>query len=380
MATAGWWPPAFSGGSSGHGFPCSPPVMGSTSCGRRCPGTWRWLPAFSEAGDERSVSCRHSPGSAVRPFLWAKSAASDNLSAVSLPPSEILLTGVVVHWHNEELLAELAAAWPEDPRFELLVVDNGSSAPLPPGLGTLSPGRNLGFAGGANAGAAEAKGEIVLILNPDAVPEAGALESLLEGFAAWPNAAGLAPRLVGPHGESQSAWQLRRLPSPISLVLQAFPGFGGVSTRGAEPEAGVPVEQPAAAALAFRREALAAVGGFDAGFFPAWFEDVDLARRLRDRGLVLRYWPAARFRHGLGSTVPRLGYGPFLSIYYRNLTRYLGKHHGRGWAFMARAALVPGIAIRLLALPLRRPRRARTRREALTGLWSLLAGAVMGWP
>jgi len=297
---------------------------------------------------------------------------------VSLSPSEPLLTGVVVHWHNEELLAELAAAWPRDSRFELLVVDNGSSAPLPPGLHVLRPEKNLGFAGGANAGVAAAKGEIVLILNPDAIPDAGALESLLAGFSALPDAAGLAPRLVGTDGKPQFAWQLRRLPSPLALVLQAFPGFGGASQGGAEPEAGAVVEQPAAAALAFRRDALAAVGGFDAGFFPAWFEDVDLARRLRDRGLALHYWPAARFRHRLGSTVPRLGYGPFLSIYYRNLSRYLTKHHGRGWALAARAALVPGIALRLLALPLRRPRRARSRREALAGLLALLAGALTG--
>lgn len=299
---------------------------------------------------------------------------------MSLPPSETLLTGVVVHWHNEELLAELAAAWPRDPRFELLVVDNGSSSPLPPGLRILRPGRNLGFAGGANAGTAEAQGEIILILNPDAIPGIGALESLLAGFEAWPDAAGLAPRLEGPDGESQFAWQLRRLPSPMALVLQALPGFGGVSGGGAEPEAGAAVEQPAAAALAFRREALEAVGGFDDRFYPAWFEDVDLARRLRDRGLVLRYWPAARFRHGLGSTVPRLGYGPFLSIYYRNLIRYLAKHHGRAWAFAARAALVPGMILRLLALPLRRPRRARSRREALAGLLAVLVGAFKGWP
>ena len=288
-----------------------------------------------------------------------------------------ILSGVVVHWRNEELLAELVAAWPRDPRFELLVVDNASSSPLPSGARVISPGRNLGFAGGANAGVAEARGEIVLILNPDVVPEEGALDRLLEGFAALPDAAGLAPCLLGPEGEPQADWQLRPIPTPWQCLLHVFPltPSGGSG----EPAAGDAVEQPAAAALALRKAALAAVGGFDAGFHPAWFEDVDLARRFKDAGLALRYWPAARFRHRLGSTVPRLGYGPFLWIYYRNLTRYLAKHHGRAWAMAARAALLPGIAIRLLALPLRRPQRARSRGEALRGLFAVLAGALSGW-
>ncbi len=296
------------------------------------------------------------------------------------PPPD--LTGVVVHWRNEELLAALVASWPRDPRFELLVVDNGSlslpSLPLPAGARVLRPGRNLGFAGGANAGAAEAQGEILLILNPDVIPEPGALERLLEGFAAHPEAAGLAPRLAGPEGEPQSAWQLRRLPSAWQCLLHTLP-LPDFSRRIQEPAAGAPVEQPAAAALALRKAALAQVGGFDAGFHPAWFEDVDLARRFQQEGLAILYWPAACFQHRLGSTVPRLGYGPFLYIYYRNLTRYLAKHHGPGWAIAARALLVPGIAVRLLLLPLRRPRRAASRREALAGLLSVLAGAVTSW-
>ncbi|HEY0512314.1 MAG TPA: glycosyltransferase family 2 protein [Thermoanaerobaculia bacterium] len=291
---------------------------------------------------------------------------------------EPLLTGIVIHWRNEDLLAELAAAWPRDPRFELLVVDNGSSSPLPDGARVLRPGRNLGFAGGANLGIAAARGEILLILNPDVIPEPGALDRLLEGFAAFPDAAGLAPRLVGPAGESQAAWQLRRLPTAFECVLHALP-LPGLAGGGPKPAAGDRVEQPAAAALALRRQALAQVGGFDPEFHPAWFEDVDLARRLRQAGLALRYWPAASFRHQLGSTVPRLGYGPFLFIYYRNLTRYLAKHHGRAWAMAARVALVPGIAVRLLALPFRRPRRATSRREALQGLLAVLAGALTGW-
>jgi N-acetylglucosaminyl-diphospho-decaprenol L-rhamnosyltransferase len=289
------------------------------------------------------------------------------------------LTGIVVHWHNEEPLAELTAAWPRDPRFELVVVDNGSSEPLALGPGRLvRPERNLGFAGGANLGAAEAQGEILLILNPDAVPEPGALDRLLEGFETHPEAAGLAPRLVGPDGQSQAGWQLRRLPSPWNLLLHAFP-FTGAPGAGPEPPAGSPVEQPAAAALALRRSAFEAVGGFDAAFHPAWFEDVDLAARLKQAGYVLLYWPAAMFRHGLGSTVPKLGYGRFLWIYYRNLTRYLGKHHGRLWSLAARAALVPGMAIRLLLLPFYRPRRAASRSEAFRGLLGVLAGALTGW-
>lgn len=290
-----------------------------------------------------------------------------------------VLSGIVVHWHNEDLLAELTAAWPADPRFELIVVDNGSSAPLRPGPARLvQPGKNLGFAGGANAGIAAAQAPILLILNPDAVPEEGALERLVDGFARFPDAAGLAPRLLGPDGASQHGWQLRRLPSAGRLLLQTLPLGGGPDVR-EEPAAGAPVEQPAAAALALRRSAVEAIGGFDESFHPAWFEDVDLARRLRDKGLVMRYWPEARFRHRLGSTVPRLGYGPFLWIYYRNLTRYLAKHHGPAWAFAARVLLVPGVAVRLLLLPLYRPRRAASRAEAFRGLLAVLAGAFSGW-
>ncbi len=289
------------------------------------------------------------------------------------------LSGIVVHWRNEEPLAELTAAWPRDPRFELIVVDNGSSGPLSLGPARLvSPGRNLGFSGGANAGAAEARGEILLVLNPDIVPEPGALDRLLEGFDAHPEAAGLAPKLTGPDGASQAGWQLRRLPSPWRLVLQAFPFAGAPETRPGPP-AGTPVEQPAAAALALRRSVYEAIGGFDTAFHPAWFEDVDLALRLKRAGHSLLYWPAAEFRHGLGSTVPRLGYGRFLWIYYRNLTRYLARHHGALWALAFRAALVPGSAIRLILLPLRRPRRAASRSEALRGLLTVLSGTLTGW-
>jgi GT2 family glycosyltransferase len=290
---------------------------------------------------------------------------------------------VVVAWRSRADALELAAALPPDPRFELVVVDNaGELGGALDGLGAVRvvrPGRNLGFAGGSNAGAAAARAPRLLFLNPDARPAPGALEALLEGFARHPRAAGLAPRLIGTDGAPQRRWQLRPLPSPAALLAHAF--FWS-PTRGArrEPSEGERIEQPAAAALAMRRDAFEAIGGFDAGFHPAWFEDVDLAKRLGDRGREIVYLPGATFVHRGGASVPALGYGGFLAAYDRNLARYLRLHHGRGWELAFRALVPVGALLRALLLPLRRPRRAASRREAAGALLRLARGARRGWP
>ncbi len=313
---------------------------------------------------------KSAPGAMILPPLMSPDSSSD-----SCP----LLSGIVIHWRNEAELAELVAAWPDDPRFELIVVDNGSEGGMPTGrYRLLAPGENLGFGGGANAGAAVARGEILLFLNPDAAPEPGALDRLVEGFRGLPDAAGLAPKLLGEDGGSQHRWQLRPLPSPGTLLLQTLLIPAGKGPK-EEPVAGTRIEQPAAAALAIRRSAFERVGGFDPQFFPAWFEDVDLAKRMDQAGLALHYWPASVFRHGLGSSVPRLGYGPFLSIYYSNLERYLRKHHGGLWAGVARGTLAFGLLLRLILVPVRRPARAESRREAALGLVAALGKIWHGW-
>ncbi len=294
------------------------------------------------------------------------------------PTPELSL--VVVHWHAEEDLARLLEALPADPRFEVVVVDNGGAASLPE-LGRVTlvrPGSNLGFAGGANAGAAVAAAPLLLLLNPDAFPAPGALPALLAGFVALPDASGLVPRLVGADGGAQTAWQLRRLPTPGQLLLHTLfldATRGGV----AEPAPGAVIEQPAAAALALRRTAWERLGGLDPTFHPAWFEDVDLGRRSAAAGGTLCYWPDAVFHHRLGASVAPLGYGPFLWCYHRNLCRYLAKHHGRAWAWLARGLLVGGALARTAALPLRRPRRASGRAAAAAALAATALGALSGW-
>jgi GT2 family glycosyltransferase len=196
---------------------------------------------------------------------------------------------------------------------------------------------------------------------------------------AQPQAAGFVPRLVGADGQPQFGWQLRTLPRLDQLLRQAFflPGPSGPRR---EPAAGVVIEQPAAAALLVSRDVLRALGGFDEGFFPAWFEDVDFARRLRATGGTLVYWPAAAVTHRLGGSVGVLGYRGFLLAYGRNLQRYVAKHHGALAAGSLRILIPLGALLRLLALPLRRPQRAASRATAAAALWALAGAALTGFP
>lgn len=253
---------------------------------------------------------------------------------------------------------------------ELIVVDNGSRefSPGPineiwPDLKAIVNVANRGFGPAANQGAAAARSDIVLFLNPDTRAVGDPLVPLLAAFSENPGAVAVAPRL--PEGQPLPengfrVHQLRRLPTlsqvarELLLINRAFPRNRWLARdRYLDREQGQPfeVEQPAAAALAVRREAFMRLGGFDERFVPAWFEDVDLCARLRTLGTIL-YWPASRFVHSGGGAARRLGYDTFLPIYYCNAVRFWRKHHGI-WAALAYRALVcMGMALRLFAVPL----------------------------
>ncbi len=317
-----------------------------------------------------------SAASNVRTTETHPHSASTETSADAAP----LLEGLVVHWRSPRALDRLLAAWPADPRYGLIVVDNSGELAIETRarLRVVRPGANLGFAGAVNRALEVASAPYVMLLNPDARPHPQAVEELARGIEANPAWAGAVPRLVGEDGEPQYEWQLRPLPRPGGLLRQVF-FLRGVARARTEPLPGAAIEQPAGAALLLRRSTLLELGGLDASFFPAWFEDVDLCARLAREGRTLHYWPSAVFVHGLGGSLEALGYGAFLWVYYRNLVRYLRKHHGAAWAAAALVCLPAAALARALLLPLRRPRRAQGRGDALRGLVGLALGAATGF-
>jgi len=291
------------------------------------------------------------------------------------PSATPSLSTVIVAWESGPELVRcvrsLAAARAvAGVNAELVVVDNGSRE-FPaaevlaawPGATILRNNTNRGFGPAANQAVAATHGEVVLLLNPDTRAVDEPLAPLLGAFSEHPEAVAVAPRLLedGASGPQElRVHQLRRLPTlghvarGMLLIDRALPRNRWLARDrylDRDPAQPFEVEQPAAAALAVRRDVFLRLGGFDEAFVPAWFEDVDLCARLLAEGSIL-YWPASRFVHEGGAAAATLGYDQFLPIYYCNALRFWRKHHGVWAALTYRALVCMGMVLRLLAVPL----------------------------
>jgi len=184
------------------------------------------------------------------------------------------------------------------PDDELIVVENGSadaSITIGSVRGTAPRARlleqdNVGFTGGAVAGAALASSPLLLFLNPDAPPAPGCLDAL---------------RRVAAQRPDWGAWQALVTMDGGTRINTAgnVAHFLGVSWAGRcgrplsdAPTAPEEVAFASGAALTVRREAWEQVGGFDERYF-MYCEDLDLSLRLRLAGWKVGIAPAARVEH-----------------------------------------------------------------------------------
>ena len=182
-----------------------------------------------------------------------------------------------------------------DVDVEVVLVDNGCTTgavdrlAAEPGVVVVRPGRNLGFAGGCAAGAAVATGDVLALVNGDAVVEPGALAALVAA-AAEPGV-GVATASVRLAGDPD---RLNTAGNPLHyLGLVWSGGFGEPAAAYAERRQ-VPLASGAACAL--RRSLWVELGGFPPEYF-AYHEDAELSWRCRQRGLSVVYVPEAVVVH-----------------------------------------------------------------------------------
>jgi GT2 family glycosyltransferase len=109
------------------------------------------------------------------------------------------------------------------------------------------------------------------------------------------------------------------------------------------------VEQPAGACFLFRRVDWERLGGFDEGFYPVWFEDVDFCKRLSLAGGTIWFCPSVRALHFGGHSVQKIELGCRQRVWYGSLLRYAAKHFRplsrRFLAATVALAIVPRILI-----------------------------------
>ena len=293
------------------------------------------------------------------------------------------MVSVVIVAYNSRAHISACLDSVQDRAGEIIVVDNASSdgtADLVrrrhPGVRLICPNSNLGFAAAANLGARQSNGSAILFLNPDTVclDPLGPLEDALNENQSL---AAAAPRLVGPDGRTRIGFTVRRLPQAASLLFEVllvnrlFPG-NPVNRRyrclDLDLECPQKVEQPAGACLLVRRDRFEACGGFDESFYPLWFEDVDLCKRLRDRDGLIQYLPQVRVEHYGGHSLESITFCEKQIYWYCNMLYYVQKHFPRRIGGVIRGALLAGMGLRALAdmagsqpAPLQSSRRERLR-------------------
>ena len=177
---------------------------------------------------------------------------------------------------------------------------------------------NLGFGGGANAGAAVARGRIFGFLNPDTEWQHPMLVQMATSFeeAQQPQLLGLV--LTNECGVRE-AWSAGVTPSLGRLIMRKCLPFLGDMT-------GISVEKPewtSGGALFVSREAFQRVAGFDERFF-LYFEDVDFCRRAHKVGIPLVIDARFVILHRGGRSFH--SHKSQKQYYYRSQRYYFAKH------------------------------------------------------
>jgi GT2 family glycosyltransferase len=175
--------------------------------------------------------------------------------------------------------------------YEVIVVDNGSAAAETEKLVQASHqfkliplDRNMFFGEASNIGAEHGSGDYVLFLNNDVKVTAGWLDPLLAVLNTEYRAGAVGPKIIYPNGELQEAGCVVR---PDGWGVQI--GKAGMGLPPSFIDATRIVDYCSGACLLMRRRVFLDLCGFDPIFDPAYFEDVDLAIRLRSIGLFTYY-------------------------------------------------------------------------------------------
>ena len=275
----------------------------------------------------------------------------------------VRLSVIIVNWNVRDLLdpclASIYAADLPPGSFEIIVVDSDSQDDSVamirekyPEVRLLEQSENLGFTRGNNIGLAQAKGDFLLLLNPDTEVQPNALSIMLEYLLAHPVVGIVGPHTLNSDGSHQST--RRRFPTLLTGVFEsswlavAAPAKVECDYRllDTDNENIIMVDWVQGSALMLRRDVYSDIGALDEAF-EMYYEELDYCRRAKTAGWRVAYLGGAFITHHGGKSSEQVAAQTLIHFHTSKL-RYFRKHHGIGQYVLLRAILLLQFAWQLV--------------------------------
>ncbi|MCK4539672.1 glycosyltransferase family 2 protein [Candidatus Parcubacteria bacterium] len=268
------------------------------------------------------------------------------------------LSIIIVSWNVAEKLKEnLKAIYFSDfekSNFEVFVVDNNSHDNTVdivkkefPQVKLIANSENLGFAKANNQAIKQAKGEYILLLNPDTRVKENIFTNLLKWMDENPQARVVGCKLTNETGKVIK--HVRRFPKiwdQLAIVLKLPHIFPGILNKYLRSD--------------FNYERPAKVDSIRGGFFLVrnndqrlelderyflWFEEVDFCRRIRNAGEEVWYTPAAECVDYVGQSFKQVSVSKKQKYFRDSQLRYFKKWHPAWQYYLLKIAWVLGMFI-----------------------------------
>lgn len=233
-----------------------------------------------------------------------------------------LLSIIIVTWNSEEFIKKCLESIFNSKGsidFEVMVIDNASQDgtikiinEFKSEVKLICNQKNLGYAKGNNQGIEIARGEYILLLNPDVELKEKCLQLMLDFMEEHKEIDALGPQLLNLNGTIQPSgrefpdfsillWEI----SGLSFLFPKSRIFGRWRIGYFDFQTSREVDQPMGSCLLLRRKILERVGVLDENF-PIFFNDVDLCYRIKKSGGKLYFFPEAKTFHYKGGSTQKV--------------------------------------------------------------------------
>jgi N-acetylglucosaminyl-diphospho-decaprenol L-rhamnosyltransferase len=255
------------------------------------------------------------------------------------------LSIVITNYNGKEFLKACLSSIQENllsSDVETIMIDNSSSDGSPefvrenfPGVKLIHNHQNLGYAKANNQGIKEARGEFILLLNPDTVILPRAMDILRDEMRLNPTVGAVGPALLS--GKNRFQVSFGREITFYHELLQKSLLNHFYRRKLKKMKKKREVGWLSGACILARKRVLDEVGFFDEDFF-LFFEDIDLCRRIREKGWKLIFIPQAEIFHAGGGSTAKL---KRLSLYHYRQSQitYYTKHGSNLSIFLLRIYL-----------------------------------------